>query len=74
VGSSRRIYGGAVRTFSLLFVALGLLILASTLANGGGPLSFGFLLGVAFVAVGVIRLWSTGLFRGWRGGRGGSDG
>jgi hypothetical protein len=74
VGSSRRIYGGAVRTLSLLFIALGLLILASTLANGGGPLSVGVLLGVAFVAVGVTRLWLGGFFRGWRGGRGGSDG
>ena len=28
-----------------------------TLANGGGPLSTGFLLGIAFIAVGAGRLW-----------------
>jgi hypothetical protein len=52
----------AVRLFSLLILALGLAILISTLANGGGPLSVGFLLGVAFLAVGVARLWLSGLF------------
>jgi hypothetical protein len=52
-----RIYRGSVRVFSLAFIALGLLILISTLANGGGPLSVGTLLGIAFLAVGVGRLW-----------------
>jgi hypothetical protein len=53
-------YGGAVRTFSASFVAVGLLLLVVTLANGGGPISLGVLLGVVFVAVGVLRLWLTG--------------
>ncbi|MEX2447113.1 MAG: hypothetical protein WD404_00005 [Solirubrobacterales bacterium] len=70
MGSSRRIYGGAVRTLSLVFVAIGLAILASTIANGGGPLSLGVFLGIAFVAVGALRLYASGLFRGWRGGGG----
>jgi hypothetical protein len=52
----------AVRLFSFLILALGLAILVSTLANGGGPLSVGFLLGVAFLAVGAARLWLSGLF------------
>jgi hypothetical protein len=52
-------YQGAVRTFSAAFVAIGLLVLIVTLANGGGPVSIGVLLGVAFVAVGVLRLWLT---------------
>jgi hypothetical protein len=55
--SSERVYRGAVRAFSLAFVAIGLLVLVLTLANGGGPASFGFLLGIAFLAVGVGRLW-----------------
>ena len=46
-----------MRAFSLAFVALGLLILISTLANGGGPLSVGTLLGLAFLVVGAGRLW-----------------
>ncbi len=50
-------YGGAVRAFSVAFVAIGLLVLVVTLANGGGPASVGILIGVAFVTVGVARLW-----------------
>jgi hypothetical protein len=55
--SPERIYSGSVRVFSLVFVVLGLALLVSTLARGGGPLSVGTLLGVAFLAVGVGRLW-----------------
>ena len=53
----RDAYQGAVRAFSAGFVAIGLLLLVVTLANGGGPLSVGFLLGLAFLAVGALRLW-----------------
>jgi len=69
-----RIYSTSIRTFSFIFVALGLIILASTFANGGGPLSLGAFLGLAFLAVGIARLWLSGFLRGWRAGRGGSDG
>jgi hypothetical protein len=55
--NSERVYRGAVRAFSLAFVAIGLLVLVLTLANGGGPASLGFLLGIAFLAVGAGRLW-----------------
>ena len=55
--SSERVYRGAVRAFSLVFVAVGLLVLIVTLANGGGPASVGFLMGIAFLVVGVGRLW-----------------
>jgi hypothetical protein len=51
------IYQGAVRGFSLIFVAIGLAVLVVTLVNGGGPASVGVLLGVVFVAVGLLRLW-----------------
>ena len=51
------IYRGAVRAFSLTFVAIGLLVLVVTLANGGGPASVGVLMGIAFVVVGAGRLW-----------------
>jgi hypothetical protein len=53
----RDAYQGAIRAFSAAFVAIGLLLLVVTLANGGGPLSVGFLLGLAFLAVGGLRLW-----------------
>jgi hypothetical protein len=57
MASPERIYRGSVRLFSLVFVALGLALLVSTFASGGGPLSVGTLLGIAFLAVGAGRLW-----------------
>ena len=51
------VYQGAVKAFSLVFAAIGLLLLVVTLANGGGPASVGVLMGVAFLAVGLGRLW-----------------
>jgi len=57
VNSPQRIYSGSVRALSLLFVAIGLVVLVSTFVHGGGPLSVGALLGLAFLAVGVGRLW-----------------
>jgi hypothetical protein len=57
VGSPERIYRNSVRTLSVVFLGLGLAILVSTFVQGGGPLSLGALLGVAFVVVGAARLW-----------------
>jgi hypothetical protein len=59
VDSPERIYRGSVRAFSLVFLALGLVILVSTLVAGGGPLSVGFLLGVAFLVLGAARTWMS---------------
>jgi hypothetical protein len=57
MATPERIYRGSVRLMSLIFVALGLVLLISTLANGGGPFAVGVLLGVAFLVVGAGRLW-----------------
>jgi hypothetical protein len=46
-----------VTGFSTLFVVIGLVVLVVTLANGGGPLSVGFLMGIAFVIVGAGRYY-----------------
>jgi hypothetical protein len=51
------IYRRAVQGFSLAFVAIGLVVLTVTLANGGGLASVGVLIGIAFVGVGAGRLW-----------------
>jgi len=51
------IYQRAVRGFSVAFLAIGLVVLAVTLANGGGPVSVGVLMGIAFIVVGAGRLW-----------------
>ncbi len=63
-GAGARVYRGAVRGLSLLFVAIGLAVLAVTLANGGGPASVGVLMGAIFVAVGVGRLWVASRMQG----------
>jgi hypothetical protein len=55
--AGERVYRGAVRLFSLGFVAVGLAVLVVTLAHGGGPADVGVLMGLAFVAVGAGRLW-----------------
>jgi hypothetical protein len=38
-------------------VALGVLMVISTLAHGGGPLALGLLLGLLFIAAGAGRLY-----------------
>jgi hypothetical protein len=50
-------YQRAVQAFSAVFVIVGLMVLGVTLANGGGPASVGFLMGIAFVGIGIGRLW-----------------
>jgi hypothetical protein len=57
MASPERFYRGSIRAISFLMIALGLAILVSTLVNGGGPLSVGVLIGVAFIGVGAGRLW-----------------
>jgi hypothetical protein len=56
------LYRGAVAVLALLFVAIGIALLAVTAAQGGGVL--GFLLGAMFIALGVGRI--TLLRRGGR--------
>jgi hypothetical protein len=57
MASRERIYHGSVRALSALMIGLGVVIIATTLAGGGGPLSLGMMLGAAFVVVGAGRLW-----------------
>jgi len=59
MASPEGIYRGSVRALSFVFLVLGLGILVATLVSGGGPLSLGVVMGVAFVAVGAGRLWAT---------------
>jgi hypothetical protein len=56
-GGGERLYRGVVTGFSVVFLAIGLLVLVVTLANGGGPASVGFLMGIAFLGIGAGRLW-----------------
>ena len=47
----------ATRVFAVLIIGFGAAIVIVTLARGGGPTSFGFLIGVAFTALGTGRLY-----------------
>jgi hypothetical protein len=40
----------------VLLVLLGIAIVVRTLAAGGGPLAFGLLMGILFIAGGALRL------------------
>lgn len=50
-------YQRSVQLLSFAFLALGGVLLVTTLTAGGGPASVGFLMGIAFLAVGGGRLW-----------------
>ncbi|MGH2945494.1 MAG: hypothetical protein ACRDPC_04415 [Solirubrobacteraceae bacterium] len=49
---------GATRVLSVLMVLIGLAIVARTVAEGGGAVAFGVLVGVLFVAAGAGRLYA----------------
>ncbi|MBA3433820.1 MAG: hypothetical protein H0U08_06970 [Actinobacteria bacterium] len=49
-----KLYSWAVLAFSVVFVGIGIALLAATAAQGGGVV--GFLLGGLFVALGIARL------------------
>jgi hypothetical protein len=49
--------GAATRVLSAAMVVIGVAIVARTLAEGGGALAFGLLVGVLFVAAGAGRLY-----------------
>jgi hypothetical protein len=50
-------YQLAVRTFSVVIIGFGLLMLVLTVARGGGPLAVGVLFGLLFIALGAGRLY-----------------
>ena len=53
----RQVYRGGTLLLSVLMVVIGVALLASTLARGGGPLAIGVLFGVLFVAAGGARIY-----------------
>ena len=55
----REVHRGATRALSAVMVLIGVALLVSTIARGGGPLALGVLLGALFVAAGAGRLYLT---------------
>lgn len=53
----RTVYSAATRVLSVAMVVIGVVLIVATLAQGGGPLAIGLLLGVLFVAAGAGRLY-----------------
>ena len=53
----RQVHRGATRALSTALVLIGVALLVTTIARGGGPLAIGVLLGVLFVAAGLGRLY-----------------
>ena len=52
-----RAYRLSTRALAALLVLLGLAMVVSTIARGGGPLSLGIVLGIPLVLLGVARLY-----------------
>jgi hypothetical protein len=50
-------YQLATRAFAVVILGFGVAIVVVTLARGGGPTSFGFLIGLAFIVLGAGRLY-----------------
>jgi hypothetical protein len=63
-GRMQRAYIGSTRALSFLLILLGLVLIVSALARGGGVLAVGVLIGACFTLAGAGRLW---LLRGVRG-------
>jgi hypothetical protein len=53
----QRAYRHSTRVLGALICVLGIAMIASTLARGGGPLALGVLLGLLFVLAGAGRLY-----------------
>lgn len=51
------VYRGVTRLFATIIAGFGLAIVVVTLANGGGPGSFGLWIGLLFLALGAGRLY-----------------
>lgn len=52
-----RLYRQSTRAFGLVIAGLGIALVATTLARGGGPLALGVIVGVAFVVIGAGRAY-----------------
>ena len=63
-GRMQRAYMGSTRALSVLLILLGVVLIVSALARGGGVLAVGVLVGACFTLAGAGRLW---LLRGLRG-------
>jgi hypothetical protein len=62
-----RAYRHSTRLLGTLLALLGVAMVATTLARGGGPLAIGVVVGVLFTVLGVARVYLAGGLRARRG-------
>jgi hypothetical protein len=60
----QRAYLGSTRALSFVLILLGLVLIVSALARGGGVLAVGVLIGACFTLAGAGRLWLLRSVRG----------
>ena len=53
----QRAYRHSTRAFGVLMVLLGAAMIVTALARGGGPASYGVILGLLFAALGAARFY-----------------
>jgi drug/metabolite transporter (DMT)-like permease len=61
-----RAYNQSTRLMGALIAVLGVAMVVTTLARGGGPLALGVVLGVLFAILGSARVYLAGGLRGPR--------
>lgn len=64
-----RAYNQSTRVLGALIAVLGVVMLVTTLARGGGPLALGVVLGALFAVLGTARVYLAGGLRPSRGER-----
>lgn len=63
VSRAQQVYHHSTRAFGVIMVVIGTALVVSALALGGGPLSYGVVLGVLFAALGAARFYLAGSSR-----------
>jgi hypothetical protein len=51
-----RAYLASARAMGALLCAIGVAMVVTTVARGGGPLAFGIIFGLIFIVLGALRL------------------
>ena len=54
-----RAHAVATRLLSAALVIIGVVMVVSTIARGGGPLASGVILGALFTAAGALRIYAS---------------
>ncbi len=52
-----RAYNTSTRVLSVILILVGIAMVVSAIARGGGPLAFGVVLGLGLTVLGAGRLW-----------------